>query len=86
MITNYMCFKLGRLLLYKGRNKIMKAAFFDRDGTIVSDYPDEMWRYISQPEFIVNAFIAMKHVINLGYDIRPLPKLTPQLKINKSAN
>lgn len=47
----------------------MKVAFFDRDGTIIYDYPDNEWQGITQPVFLPHAKKAMKHVLNHGYEI-----------------
>ena len=33
----------------------MKIAFLDRDGTIVSDYPDQGWSHVIEPEFLPGA-------------------------------
>lgn len=48
---------------------MMKIAFLDRDGTIIRDYPDAMWRNISKPEILDGAIPAMKHLIKRGYQI-----------------
>lgn len=47
----------------------IKIAFFDRDGTIIKDYPDAEWGSIKKPEFINGAFEALRHVLNRGYRI-----------------
>ncbi|KIL45467.1 hypothetical protein [Jeotgalibacillus soli] len=33
----------------------MKVAFFDRDGTIIADYPDHEWSEVKHPVFIDGA-------------------------------
>lgn len=33
----------------------MMIAFLDRDGTIVSEYPDDIWPSVSAPEFLPGA-------------------------------
>ncbi|WP_018924407.1 D-glycero-alpha-D-manno-heptose-1,7-bisphosphate 7-phosphatase [Salsuginibacillus kocurii] len=47
----------------------MKTAFFDRDGTIIKDYPDEEWREITAPEFQPGVKETLKHVQDQGYMI-----------------
>ncbi|MGN8646249.1 D-glycero-alpha-D-manno-heptose-1,7-bisphosphate 7-phosphatase [Gracilibacillus sp. HCP3S3_G5_1] len=47
----------------------MKVAFFDRDGTIIEDYPDQQWSTIRKPKFINGAIPAMKEVIRKEYKI-----------------
>lgn len=47
----------------------MRVAFFDRDGTIIKDYPDECWRYVEEPEFIPEAISTLKRVQERGYEI-----------------
>lgn len=47
----------------------MKVAFFDRDGTIINDYPDHEWTVIKQPKFIDGAIQTLKEVANKGYKI-----------------
>ena len=47
----------------------MKAAFFDRDGTIIKDYPDEQWSYINSPEFLDGSIEALQKVAESGYKI-----------------
>jgi D-glycero-D-manno-heptose 1,7-bisphosphate phosphatase len=47
----------------------VKIAFFDRDGTIIKDYPDNDWRNVKHPEFIDNAVRTLKVVIEKGYKI-----------------
>jgi D-glycero-D-manno-heptose 1,7-bisphosphate phosphatase len=37
----------------------MKAAFLDRDGTTVADYPDECWPRVCEPEFLPGAIEAL---------------------------
>ncbi|UTR14722.1 hypothetical protein MM221_19600 [Salipaludibacillus sp. LMS25] len=47
----------------------MKVAFLDRDGTILEDYPDEVWTSVTAPVFIPEA-INVLHTLTLkGYDI-----------------
>lgn len=47
----------------------MKAAFIDRDGTINKDYPDDDWKYISEPEFLDGSIKALKGIRQKGYEI-----------------
>jgi D-glycero-D-manno-heptose 1,7-bisphosphate phosphatase len=47
----------------------MKIAFLDRDGTIVSEYPDEVWPSISVPEFLPGAIEALTAFRQKGYEI-----------------
>ena len=47
----------------------MKIAFFDRDGTISLDYPDDEWSHIDTPILMPYAIEAMQHVIKIGYKI-----------------
>ncbi len=47
----------------------MKVAFFDRDGTIIEDYPDHEWSSIENPVFIEGAINTLKEVSRKGYKI-----------------
>ncbi|MGN7410827.1 D-glycero-alpha-D-manno-heptose-1,7-bisphosphate 7-phosphatase [Sporosarcina sp. SAFN-010] len=47
----------------------MKVAFFDRDGTIIDDYPDHKWTNIKRPIFLDGAIRTVKEVLNKGYKI-----------------
>ncbi|MGP4039204.1 D-glycero-alpha-D-manno-heptose-1,7-bisphosphate 7-phosphatase [Gracilibacillus sp. D59] len=47
----------------------MKVAFFDRDGTIIEDYPDHKWSSVENPVFIEGAVNTLKEVIRKGYKI-----------------
>lgn len=47
----------------------MKVAFFDRDGTIIDDYPDREWTSIKRPIFLDGAIRTLKEVLNKGYKI-----------------
>lgn len=47
----------------------MKIAFLDRDGTIIKDYPDSMWRDIKFPEFLEGSIEALQHIKNRGFEI-----------------
>jgi len=47
----------------------MKVAFLDRDGTIVSDYPDELWPHASKPEFLPGAIEALEAFQRKGYQL-----------------
>ncbi|MBS4207693.1 HAD-IIIA family hydrolase [Bacillus sp. FJAT-50079] len=47
----------------------MKVAFFDRDGTIIDDYPDHEWMKIRQPVFIDGAIQTLNEVQQKGYKI-----------------
>lgn len=47
----------------------MKVAFFDRDGTIIEDYPDAKWTFIDNPSFVEGAVEALKNVTSKGYRV-----------------
>ncbi len=47
----------------------MKAAFLDRDGTIVREYPDEQWANIWEPEFLDGAIAGLKIIQSMGYKL-----------------
>ncbi|QHE54315.1 HAD-IIIA family hydrolase [Pontibacillus sp. HMF3514] len=47
----------------------MRVAFFDRDGTIIEDYPDEKWSSITAPEFVSNSINTLQKVQEKGYKI-----------------
>jgi D-glycero-D-manno-heptose 1,7-bisphosphate phosphatase len=47
----------------------MKAAFFDRDGTLIRDYPDEEWKHKAEPEFFDDSLSALKKMRSIGYEI-----------------
>lgn len=47
----------------------MKAAFLDRDGTIVRDYPDEIWCTIDSPEFLEESLDALQLLKKKCYTI-----------------
>lgn len=47
----------------------MKVAFFDRDGTIIEDYPDHEWTYIKKPVFLSDSIETLKSVKEKGYEI-----------------
>ncbi len=47
----------------------MKVAFLDRDGTIISDYTDEQWSSIEEPEFLEGSISGLKGIQNLGFDL-----------------
>jgi D-glycero-D-manno-heptose 1,7-bisphosphate phosphatase len=47
----------------------LKVAFFDRDGTIIEDYPDHEWTAIKHPVFIEGSINTLKEVIRNGYKI-----------------
>ena len=47
----------------------MKAAFFDRDGTIAKDYPDEEWTYVQEPVLLPCAIDVLKRLCKAGYKI-----------------
>jgi D-glycero-D-manno-heptose 1,7-bisphosphate phosphatase len=47
----------------------MKVAFLDRDGTIIEDYEDELWKNISEPVFIKGSIEALKIIRQKGYEI-----------------
>ena len=47
----------------------LKVAFFDRDGTIIEDYPDHEWTYIENPVFLPDSIETLKTVREKGYEI-----------------
>jgi D-glycero-D-manno-heptose 1,7-bisphosphate phosphatase len=47
----------------------LKVAFFDRDGTIIEDYPDHEWTYIKNPVFLPDSIETLKSVKEKGYEI-----------------
>jgi D-glycero-D-manno-heptose 1,7-bisphosphate phosphatase len=47
----------------------VKVAFFDRDGTIIEDYPDHEWTRIKNPVFKEGAINTLKEVLKKGYQI-----------------
>lgn len=47
----------------------MKAAFLDRDGTIIKDYPDETWAEICEPEFLAGSIEGLRRLNEMGYAI-----------------
>jgi D-glycero-D-manno-heptose 1,7-bisphosphate phosphatase len=47
----------------------LKVAFFDRDGTIIDDYPDHVWSKVKHPVFIDGAIPTLKEVIKKGYKV-----------------
>ena len=46
-----------------------RAIFLDRDGTIVSDYPDQDWSRVKELEYLDNALEGMKLLQEMGYKI-----------------
>lgn len=47
----------------------MLTAFFDRDGTIARDYPDEVWPTVTEVELMPGAIVAMRFLRKKGYEI-----------------
>lgn len=47
----------------------MKVAFLDRDGTVIHDYPDLMWKYVKRPVFFEESIVTLKKLNELGYQI-----------------
>lgn len=47
----------------------MKVAFLDRDGTIISDYPDHEWKNKTEPEFLAGSIQALAELKSLGYEM-----------------
>ena len=47
----------------------MRVAFLDRDGTIVSDYSDELWSNVQSPDFLRGSIEALRNIQNKGYSI-----------------
>lgn len=56
-------------LFSKGRWIKMKVAFFDRDGTIIEDYPDKNWTTITEPVFMDGSIKTLRRVQSKGYQI-----------------
>ena len=51
------------------RESNLKVAFFDRDGTIIEDYPDHEWTYVKKPVFLLDSIETLKSVKKKGYEI-----------------
>ena len=51
------------------RESNLKVAFFDRDGTIIEDYPDREWTYIKKPVFLSDSIDTLRSVKEKGYEI-----------------
>ena len=47
----------------------MKVAFFDRDGTIAEDYPDEEWTEVDTPVLMPYAIEVLRYLRSIGYQI-----------------
>jgi D-glycero-D-manno-heptose 1,7-bisphosphate phosphatase len=47
----------------------VNVAFLDRNGTIVEDYPDEVWPRIREPSFLPGAIEALSGIQRAGYEI-----------------
>lgn len=47
----------------------MKVAFFDRDGTIIEDYPDHVWTNVKRPVFLADSIETLKTIKRKGYKI-----------------
>ncbi len=47
----------------------MLTAFFDRDGTIAKEYPDEVWPTVTEVELMPGAIESMRFLRNKGYEI-----------------
>ena len=47
----------------------LKVAFFDRDGTIIEDYPDQEWANVKRPVFLTDSIETLKSVRKKGYEI-----------------
>lgn len=47
----------------------MKVAFLDRDGTIIEDYSDDKWKYVTEPRFLQNSIETLKTIKSRGYEI-----------------
>ena len=47
----------------------VKVAFFDRDGTIIEDYPDYQWTHIKDPVFLADSIETLRSVNQRGYEI-----------------
>jgi len=45
----------------------VKVAFLDRDGTIIRDYPDNIWGSVNDPEFLTGSIQGMKELSELGF-------------------
>ncbi len=47
----------------------MLTAFFDRDGTIARDYPDDVWVTVTDVELMPGAIESMRFLRKKGYEI-----------------
>lgn len=47
----------------------MKTAFFDRDGTIAEDYPDEEWAKANTPVLMPYAIEVLQYLRVMGHQI-----------------
>ena len=47
----------------------MRAAFLDRDDTISRDYPDEVWKTVTEPELLPGAAEGMRRLMQMGYTL-----------------
>ena len=47
----------------------MKVAFIDRDGTIIKEYPDEEWRYVTEPILLKDSLEGIIGIRKKGYEI-----------------
>ena len=47
----------------------MRAAFLDRDGTISRDYPDGIWKSMTEPELLPGAVEGMRRMLEMGYTL-----------------
>jgi D-glycero-D-manno-heptose 1,7-bisphosphate phosphatase len=50
-------------------NEAVRAAFLDRDGTLIKDYPDTEWSTRTEPEWLPQAFEAAAAIAALGYKL-----------------
>jgi len=51
------------------RGDFLRVAFLDRDGTIIEDYEDELWRNKTEPIFLVGSIEALEKIKQKGYEI-----------------
>ena len=68
MVT-FIVLKLWNISLLNLEVVEIKIAFFDRDGTIIEDYPDDKWSSITDPVFVANSINTLRKVQEQGYKI-----------------
>lgn len=54
---------------WRDGGEFLRVAFLDRDGTIIEDYEDELWRNKTEPTFIDGSIEALAKIKQKGYEI-----------------